>query len=169
MNTEVKKRMNTCLILWAAFVLIKWLTLFSPSSILSYLSPLMVVLGDTDSDFRYSGWISLGIETVLTAAIWFVGRKKISVLYIISMVYALIYVPVIAYWIIRLEFEPWRYLQFMPAVLCGILMVFSCAEYLRQIKIKKPGAMLKHAPQEASGEQENLTETEDQENGSSNE
>ena len=158
MKTEVKKRLNTCLLLWAAFVVIKWIMLLSPSSILSFLSPLMIAVRDEERDYHLSGWICLGIETAIIPAIWLIGRKKISVLYIICMVYALIYVPTIIYWIIFLGLEVWRYVQFLPAVLCGIMMLVGLAEYVRQVKLKKMPKIKKIK-----------TETEDIENGSSDE
>lgn len=158
MKTEVKKRLNTCLLLWAAFVVIKWIMLLSPSSILSFLSPLMIAVRDEQRDYHLSGWICLGLETAITAVIWLIGRKKISALYIISMVYALIYVPTVIYWIIFLEFEVWRYVLFLPAVLCGVMMLAGLGEYVRQVKLRKQPKLKKIK-----------TEKEESDNGSSDE
>ena len=158
MKTEVKKRLNTCLLLWAAFVVIKWIMLLSPSSILSFLSPLMIAVRDEQRDYHLSGWICLGLETAITAVIWLIGRKKISALYIISMVYALIYVPTVIYWIIFLEFEVWRYVLFLPAVLCGVMMLAGLG-YFRQEKLRVP-----HSKADKKD-----TEKEENENGSSDE
>ena len=160
MKTEVRKRLQTCLILWAAFAAIKWVTLLSPSSVIAFLNPLMVVLRDSDKDYHISGWICLGIETALVLPMWLVGRRRLRVIYAVCMVYALLYAPVMIYWVIKLKLEPWRYFQFVPAVLCGLFMAGECLAYFRQEKLRVP---------HSKADNDNDTENEENENGSSDE
>ncbi len=138
MKTEVRKRLDTCLLLWAAFVGIKWVMLLGPSSILAKLSPLMVIFQDADKDYAVSGWTALGIETVLTGAFFLIRMRKISVLYILCAVYSLTYVPTLVYWVATLEFEVWRYLQFVPAVVCCAFMLIGLRDYIKQEKLVRP-------------------------------
>lgn len=138
MRTEVKKRLETCLVLWAAFVLLKWVMLMGPSSILSKLSPLMLAVRDGDRDYAISGWISLGVETVLTGVFCLIRTKKISVLYLVCTVYSLFYFPAVVYWIVTFEFEVWRYIQFLPVLACCLFMIIGCTDYIKQEKLVRP-------------------------------
>lgn len=169
MKTEVRKRLATCLMLWAAFVLIKWIMLLSPSSILSMLGPFMVIFRDGYRNYEVSGWIALGIETALTGLFFLVRVKKITPLYLLCMVYSLFYIPAVFYWIIKLEFEPWRYTQFAPAVLCSIFMLAGCTEYIKQEKLKKPKKAAEKPDGKTDEQDGNDSQTKENENGSSDE
>ena len=138
MKTEVKKRLGTCILLWAAFVVLKWIMLLSPSSIFYKLAPLSVLLQDGNNDYALSGWISIGIETALTAVFCLIRSRKINILYLLCTAYAVLYVPSIIFWIVSLEFEAWRYMQFLPAVVCGIFMIVGAPAYLKQEKLIRP-------------------------------
>ena len=152
METEVKKRAWNCFLLWTIFVAIKWIMLLSPSSILSKLSPLMVVVKDGHSDYVISGWISLGIETALVLGFFFISRKKISVLYIICGLYAMLYVPAVVYWIFTLGFEIWRYVYYLPVALCAVIMLAGFSDYINQQKLKMPKKKAKADDKEEEGE-----------------
>ncbi len=160
MKTEVRKRLTSCLLLWAAFVGLKWIMLLSPSSILSKLAPLSVILKDGRDDYNVSGWISIGVETALTGLFFLIRYKKLSLLYIVCMIYSLLYVPAMVYWACTLEFEIWRYLQFIPAAACGGLLAAGFAEYIRQDKLKKPK---KKAVREDEANEKTDTEKEENE------
>lgn len=162
MKTEVKKRLTTCLILWAVFVGIKWIMLLSPSSIFCKLAPLSVLLQDADDSYAVSGWVSLGIETALIGAFLLIRCKKIDFIYLLCMVYSALYVPSVIFWIVTLDYEVWRYMQFLPAVCCCGLMFAGCLEYIRQQKLVRPGKTAAKKDGEPAGEEEN-------ENGSSDE
>ena len=159
MNSEVKKKTTTCLLLWGLFVLIKWVMLLSPSSIFYKLSPLSVVMNDADKDYNVSGWISLGIETALIAAFLLFRVKKINILYILCTVYSFLYIPSIGYWIFKLEFEAWRYVMFLPAVVCCVMMITYFAEYAKMPKLKKP---VKDKAKQSGEEEDTQTENEDE-------
>lgn len=138
MKTEVKKRLSTCLILWTAFVLIKWVMLLSPSSILSKFGPFMVIFRDPSDNYNVSGWVAIIFETVLLGGFYLIRRKKLTPLYIVCAVYSLFYIPALIYWMIAMEFEPWRYMQFAPAVLCAVFMAVGFIEYKNQAKLRRP-------------------------------
>jgi len=168
MKTEVRKRLATCLMLWGAFVLIKWIMLLSPSSILSKLGPLTVILKDGSNDYRLSGYISLGIETALTGAFVLIRMKKITPLYLVCAIYSLLYAPALVYWIATLEFEAWRYMQFAPAVLCAVFMLIGCKDYMTQqvLKRRKP---VKISDDKQVEKKDTDPDKEENENGSSDE
>ncbi|MBO5577312.1 MAG: hypothetical protein J5956_13590 [Ruminococcus sp.] len=149
MKTEVKKRLATCILLWGAFVVIKWIMLLSPSSILSMLTPFATVFRDSRKDYVLSGWIGLSLETVLLGVLFLVRAKKIVPLYFVFIVYSAFYIPAVVYWIIMLEFEAWRYIQFLPAIACCVMMVFGAPAYISQVKLKNPG---KKAPESKKSE-----------------
>ena len=138
MKTEIRKRLNACLLLWAVFVGLKWIMLLSPSSILSKLSPLMVVMQDGSDAYATSGWISLAVETVFTGVFFIISRRKIVPLYLLCLVYSLLYVPTLVYWAVTLEYEVWRYLQFVPAVGCSAFLIAGCLDYIKQEKLVRP-------------------------------
>lgn len=139
MEAKVKKRLETCLILWSIFVLLKWIMLLGPSSILSKLSPLMIILQDGKThDYNISGFVSLGIETALVGVFFLIKSKKINILYLLCTLYSLLYFPAIVYWIVSMEFELWRYFQFLPALCCCIFMIMGCYNYIKQPKLVRP-------------------------------
>ena len=144
MRTEIRKRQNACLVLWAAFVGLKWIMLLSPSSILSKFSPLMIILQDEEEAYATSGWTSLIVETVLIGAFFIISRKKIIPLYLLCLVYSLLYVPTLVYWAATLEYEVWRYMQFVPAVACAGLLIAGCIPYFKQEKLFRPTSKPQH-------------------------
>ena len=99
MKTEVKKRLSTCLILWTAFVLFKWVTLLGPSSILSKFGPFMVIFRDASDDYNVSGWVALIVETVLIGGFYLIRRKKAIIIQTIRNIWKEIREPVWYRWI----------------------------------------------------------------------
>ena len=166
MNSEVKKKMTTCLMLWGMFVLIKWVMLLSPSSVFYKLGPLSVVMNDGEKNYTVSGWISLGIETALAAAFFLLRVKKVNILYILCTVYSFLYIPSTGYWIFKLEFEVWRYVVFLPAIVCCSMMMIYFPDYAKMPKLKRP--VKSKTKQSGDGEQtedtdEKSSEQEEQE------
>lgn len=162
MKTEVKKRLGTCLLLWTAFVALKWIMLLSPSSIFCKLAPLSVLLQDGDNDYAVSGWVSIGIETAMIGVFLLIRSKKINLLYLLCMIYSALYVPSVVFWIVTLEFEVWRYMQFLPVICCCGMMFAGCFEYIKQEKLVRPKGRPVKKSVEPDAEKENK-------NGSSDE
>lgn len=150
MKTEIRKRQNACTLLWTIFVALKWIMLLSPSSILSKFSPLMVILQDERDDYVTSGWISLCVETALIGVFFIISRKKIIPLYLLCLVYSLLYVPTLVYWAATLEYEVWRYMQFVPAVGCAAFLIAGCLPYFKQEKLFRPTSKPQHTKEPES-------------------
>lgn len=161
MKTEIRKRQNACTLLWTIFVALKWIMLLSPSSILSKFSPLMVILQDERDAYVTSGWISLGVETALIGVFIIISRKKITPLYLVCLVYSLLYVPTLVYWAATLEYEVWRYMQFVPAAGCAGLLIAGCLPYFKQEKLVRPTSKPQHRKEP---EPETKSELEKEEN-----
>jgi hypothetical protein len=76
-----------------------------------------------------------------------------------------LYIPSTGYWIFKLEFEVWRYVVFLPAIVCCSMMMIYFPDYAKMPKLKRP---VKSKTKQTDGEQtedtdEKSSEQEEQE------